>query len=363
MRPCSTHGPLPCPGSKKKSDGRPGARCGDVMAHPDELLSIVIPMFNAGAVIVSTLDSIARQQGVALEIIVVDDVSTDNSVEVVREWQKNRPHLPLRIIGQPHRGRTLKARLAGVRAATGRDIMFVDADDRLLGEHTLARILKTKREGGFDIAHFRSQFEKDFIAEAFWNAPFSDSPLYGVNVFSAYAAMNFPPVLMWGKIYSAALLREVLPLADEVSIFRLEDVFLCSLLMLFARSYCPVNDYAYLYVATDNWPPEKYAGRVHDLHVMRPFFGTLMAQRNVPAAAAQQFTTFLERRMAFNMNGLCEAMTEELERSSSREALLGRLAPYLAGLPLLSLLCPVVAQTAARTGRMVQRISDGTPRA
>lgn len=332
------------------------------MAPHDELLSIVIPMFNAGAVIGPTLDSIARQKGIAVEIIVVDDVSTDNSVQIVRDWQKTRPQLSLRIIEQPQRGRTLKARLAGVRAARGADIMFVDADDRLIGERTLARILKVKRQGGFDIAHFRSQFEKDLIGEAAWNAPISERPLYGAEVFSAYAAMNFPPVLMWGKIYSAALLREVMPLAEQVSIFRLEDVFLCSLLMLFARSYCPVKDYAYLYVATDNWPPEKYAGRVHDLHAMRPFFQSLLRQRQVPAGDARHFTAFLEKRLTFNINGLCEAMTEELRRASRPRELLARLAPYLAGLPLLSLLCPVVAQTAARTELLAQRIGDGTAR-
>ena len=332
------------------------------MAAQGELLSIVIPMFNARDVIGATLDSIARQKDVEAEIIVVDDVSTDGSAEAVRDWHKSRPALPLRIIEQPQRGRTLKARLAGARAARGADIMFVDADDRLIGERALARVLAAKRRGGFDIAHFRSQFHKDYTGEASWNAPMGEAPLSGAAIFSAYAGMSFPPVLVWGKVYSTPLLRQVAPLAEQLSIFRLEDVFLCSLLMLFARSYLPVNEYAYLYMVGDNWPPEKFAGRVHDLHAMRPFFTALLEERGVAPEDAQHFMAFLEKRLAFNMNGLCEAMTDELERKVAPGELLARLEPYLAGVPLVSLLCPVLARTAAKTGRVAQRIEDGTAR-
>lgn len=332
------------------------------MAAQGELLSIVIPMFNARDVIGATLDSIARQKDVEAEIIVVDDVSADGSVEAVRAWRKGRPALPLRIIEQPQRGRTLKARLAGARAARGADIMFVDADDRLIGERALARVLAAKRRGGFDIAHFRSQFHKDYTGEVYWNAPMSEAPLYGADIFSAYAGMSFPPVLVWGKVYSAPLLRQVAPLAEQLNIFRLEDVFLCSLLMLFARSYLPLNEYAYLYMAGDNWPPEKFAGRVHDLHAMRPFFAALLEERDVAPGDAHHFLAFLARRLAFNMNGLCEAMTDELERKVAPGELLARLEPYLAGLPLVSLLCPALARAAAKTGRVAQRIDDGTAR-
>lgn len=330
------------------------------MTARGELLSIIIPMFNAQGVIGDTLDSIARQKDVAVEVIVVDDVSADDSVRTVLEWHKSRPQLPLRVREQPQRGRTLKARLAGIRKARGSDIMFVDADDRLLGEHTLARILAIKRQGDFDIAHFRSLFEDEYGAEAFWTSPMSQVPLHGREIFSTYAAMNFPPVLLWGKIYSASLLRQVAPLAEQIGIFRLEDVFFCSLLMLFARSYCPVNNYAYLYRVSHNWPPEKFAGRVHDLHVMRPFFSTLLAERGVPAEDRRNFMTFLEKRLEFNMNGLCRTMTDELERATPARELMAQLEPYLAGVPLVSLLCPVLMRTAIKTGRVSKRIDDGT---
>lgn len=325
-----------------------------------ELLSIIIPMFNAGAVITSTLDSIARQKDVAAEVIVVDDVSTDDSVQKVLEWHESHPQLPLRVIRQAQRGHTLRARLAGARAADGAHIMFVDADDRILGEHTVARILGIKRQGGFDIVHFRSRFVSESSAEAYWTKPMSERPLYGRDIFSTYAAMDFPPVLMWGKVYSASLLREVAPLAEQVSIFRLEDVFLCSLLMLFARSYCPVDEYAYLYQYGDNWPPEKFAGRVHDLHAMRPFFAHLLAERDVPPKDAQNFLAFLQKRLAFNMNGLCRTMTDELEAGGPAPELMARLEPYLAGLPLISLLCPVLVKGNAKVARVAKRIDDGT---
>lgn len=330
------------------------------MGISKDLLSVIIPMFNAGSVIEATLDSIAKQRDINIEIIVVDDVSTDNSVETVSRWQERNPQVSSRILMQPEKARTLKARLAGVKAARGRDIMFVDADDQLVGACRLARICGIKREGNFDIVHFRSQFRKIQRGEALWNAPISSKALYGQEIFSAYAGMDFPPVLIWGKIYSASLFRKILPLAEKIKIYRLEDVFLFSLLMLYAGSYCPVEEYAYLYEVSDNWPPEKFAGRVHDLFCIQRFFKSLFEDRDVDSRDRQNFMAFLKRRMSFNMSGLCRTIIDELDRSEPSSKLLSRLEPYFKDMPILAGLCALSADMRAKNELLVKRIDDGS---
>ena len=149
-------------------------------------LSVIIPLYNQAASIETTLDSVARQR-LPLEIIVVDDASTDGGPERVEQWAATRA-VPLRLVRQPGRGHALAARLAGLAAATASDIMFVDADDTLLGEDRLARVLARKREAGCELAHFRNvgcSPAGEERGELLWSAPPAQGILRGKAVFAA----------------------------------------------------------------------------------------------------------------------------------------------------------------------------------
>ena len=92
-----------------------------------DLLSVVIPAFNAGRYLPETLASVQRQRGldecsIALQIIVVDDGSTDDTREVVSGVSG------VEYVYQPRAGASA-ARNAGVQHATGALLAFLDADD------------------------------------------------------------------------------------------------------------------------------------------------------------------------------------------------------------------------------------------
>lgn len=89
-----------------------------------ELVSIVLPVHNAAAFIGEALASIYAQEGLALEVIVVDDGSTDGSLALA---QSGFP--AVRGIRQANAG-IGAARNRGVEAARGEYLAFLDADDR-----------------------------------------------------------------------------------------------------------------------------------------------------------------------------------------------------------------------------------------
>jgi len=91
-------------------------------------VSVIIPTYNYGHLIIDTIDSIKRQTHANWEIIIVDDGSTDNTEQVVNTYVVNEPRI--RFFRQHNAGPSA-ARNFALAEATGDFIQFLDADDLL----------------------------------------------------------------------------------------------------------------------------------------------------------------------------------------------------------------------------------------
>jgi glycosyltransferase involved in cell wall biosynthesis len=89
-------------------------------------VSVVIPCYNASSTIETALGSISQQSYRPLEMIVVDDGSTDSSLQVLRKLSEDEPRL--RIISRKHEG-IIPSLNAGIDASTAPYIARMDADD------------------------------------------------------------------------------------------------------------------------------------------------------------------------------------------------------------------------------------------
>ena len=87
-------------------------------------ISVIIPVFNTERYVAEAIDSVLVQDHSPLEILVVDDGSTDGTAEILTKYGST-----IRYLHQPNQG-TGSARNLGVRAATGSHLAFLDADDR-----------------------------------------------------------------------------------------------------------------------------------------------------------------------------------------------------------------------------------------
>jgi glycosyltransferase involved in cell wall biosynthesis len=90
-------------------------------------VSIIIPAYNARDYIEGAISSATQQGGVSLEVIVVDDRSTDSTAEIVRRMAAQDPRVTL--LALPQNGGPSVARNAGIAAARGDWIALLDADD------------------------------------------------------------------------------------------------------------------------------------------------------------------------------------------------------------------------------------------
>src|SRR5947208_3495944 len=94
--------------------------------HDEDLVAVVVPMFNSERTISATLKSICGQTHAKLDIVVVDDGSTDESTAVIAAWQARDPRV--RLVRQANAG-VAAARNTGAASTDAEFLAFVDADD------------------------------------------------------------------------------------------------------------------------------------------------------------------------------------------------------------------------------------------
>lgn len=120
------------------------------------MISVIVPVYNLRDYVVRTLESILAQTYQALEIIVVNDGSTDDSGRILDAWVSEHPDR-VKVIHIPNGGVT-NARLTGIRAARGEWIGFVDGDD-LIDPGMYQRLMDNARQFDADISHCGYQME------------------------------------------------------------------------------------------------------------------------------------------------------------------------------------------------------------
>jgi glycosyltransferase involved in cell wall biosynthesis len=118
------------------------ARGGALTRPTAQLVSVVVPVYDGARFLAQCLDSLVAQDHPAVEVVVVDDGSTDESAAIAARYAEhdaahdNRP--AVRLLRRPHEGLGA-TRNAGIAAAAGDLIAFCDADDWWLANKASAQ--------------------------------------------------------------------------------------------------------------------------------------------------------------------------------------------------------------------------------
>ena len=91
------------------------------------MVSIITPSHNAGKFIAKTIESVLAQSYNQWEMIIVDDLSTDNSVSIIESYAQKDPRI--KLIQPGHKSGPAGARNMAIEASRGQYIAFLDADD------------------------------------------------------------------------------------------------------------------------------------------------------------------------------------------------------------------------------------------
>ena len=117
-------------------------------------VSIITPCYNAAPYITATISSVQQQTLSDWEMIIVDDGSTDNSAEIIRQIAQH--DLRIKLI-QKENGGSASARKLGLSIAQGEYIQFLDSDDTI-EQHKLENQLALMTQKELDVAYTDWQF-------------------------------------------------------------------------------------------------------------------------------------------------------------------------------------------------------------
>lgn len=111
-------------------------------------ISVIIPVYNSEKYIIKCLESLDRQSMKEIEVILINDGSTDHTEEMVLQYQKEHDLL-IRLFSRENQGQAA-ARNFGIRQAVGTYIAFMDSDD-YVKEDYLQRLYETAQEYGSEV--------------------------------------------------------------------------------------------------------------------------------------------------------------------------------------------------------------------
>lgn len=210
--------------------------------------SIIVPLYNGNSHISGCLESILAQSYRDIELIVVDDHSSDGSCSIVERFAQLDERV--RLIALNHNGGTLFARKTGVLASNGSYVLLVDQDDELVpgALERLARIV-FGREPDVDIVHFGVKVvsENEAAAEAAKGMLEYVMPkkreLYDAEILQKQFSES--DGFDWNvhhKAYRGDLARKAWGLARDERLTLSDDLYVSYILSSLAKNYIGIPD-------------------------------------------------------------------------------------------------------------------------
>lgn len=164
-----------------------------------ERVSVIVPVYNQAPTVGRTIESILAQDYDAIELIVVNDGSTDSTGIVLEQFRDK-----ITILDHQEPKGPYKSRFKGISKATGRWISFVDADDEIT-PISIRECVSTAKQTKADIVQMKIERRskrwkiKVPVKQEYDETRAFDAVCYNETLF---------PIQCWGKIYSSRLIRE-----------------------------------------------------------------------------------------------------------------------------------------------------------
>ena len=193
----------------------------------NDIVTIVVPVYNAEKTILTCLDSIQAQTYLWLDIIIVDDCSTDQTSFLINDFIVKNSRF--RLIQQTTNQGASAARNCGIKLAKGSLLYFIDADDWIT-PNVISNFVKFYKDNKMSLVcggHTQCKDDKFFITK---NCELDSDTLFSTREFISYVKdyLRIPykyllPVHCWNKLYNLKVIQTY-NLQFDTNLSQLEDV-------------------------------------------------------------------------------------------------------------------------------------------
>lgn len=214
--------------------------------------SIVIPLFNKENYILKTLDSVLKQEYKNFEVIVINDGSTDHSLEKVNTIKDSR----IRVISQKNQG-VSAARNNGITKAKGQYIALLDADDYWYPHHlsSLKQLIELFPNAGVYCDAYEIIMQNKTTRKADFNINLRESPQIIDNYFEA--SLVNPIIWTSSAAFSKDKFQEIGPF--DVRLRTAQDLdFFARAALKFSVAFQPKVGMRYYKDSENNLAKSKY---------------------------------------------------------------------------------------------------------
>ena len=209
-------------------------------------ISIIIPVYNVEKYISQCLDSAINQSLKDIEIIIVDDCGSDNSMDIAKEYAKNDSRI--KIIKNSQNQGPFTSRNNAVLAANGEYLVFLDSDD-FLDLRACEIAYNATKDGYYDVVKFSDYNYENGNATIFYkileNDSFESLEEYANYMYrqKGYPRWNLAFILIKRDIYLKAF--EILDLKCRITMA--EDALMNFVLWNLSNKFCHISDILYYY--------------------------------------------------------------------------------------------------------------------
>lgn len=204
------------------------------------MVSIIIPVYNVEKYINRCIDSVINQTYKNIEIILVDDGSTDNSGKICDSYEKKDERI--KVIHKENGGLS-SSRNVGIDLSRGDIITFLDSDDYLSSEY-IEKSVELYNRHNADIVVLKMIYVAENINEEIKNntipkiMEFNSEEAIEISLYQTYFSCCAP-----GKIYNKKIFKDIRFPLDKLS----EDLAVCHELLGCAKKIVYCNEVGYYY--------------------------------------------------------------------------------------------------------------------
>ena len=241
---------------------------------PNPKISVTMPIYNAEDYLYYSLRSIQNQKMRDIEIILIDDCSTDDSIKIIEQYMKEDPRI--RLIKNEKNRKILYSKSIAALNANGKYITQIDQDDMLIRDDAFDLLYNEAEKNDLDLVQFRDIISEEFHFTKKTQVNKQENHLIFPHITKYEIQPDFKNklfgreynFLLWGLLIKADLYKKAIYRMWQIIInFKLifqEDYTITFMIIILAKNFKFLNNFCYIHlmhenqISNEHWLHEDY---------------------------------------------------------------------------------------------------------